>query len=144
MFFIAVKMNNGSNSQTRLQRGHFTLKSSGRCMVGIYNNRNPTGRPPLLVYIMLSLQVFLYLSLRLSLVVKFVLVIVFLCLLKLHIPKDGCYVLQYGYEMTNYYSSEFSFSILWSTLALVCACSDQDHAFFSIPSKFLDYLFKID
>lgn len=27
-FFIIVKMNNGSNSQARLQRGHFTLKSS--------------------------------------------------------------------------------------------------------------------
>ena len=37
-------MNNGSNSQARLQRGHFTLKSSGRCIVGIYNNRNPTWR----------------------------------------------------------------------------------------------------
>ena len=104
-------MNNESNSQARLQRGHFTLKSSGRCIVGIYNNRNPTWRPPLLIYIMLCLQVLLYLSLRTSLVVKFVLVIASLCLLKLHIPKDGRHALRYGYKMTKYYSSEFSFSI---------------------------------
>lgn len=51
------------------------------------------------------------LKFSLSLVVKFVLVIVCLCLLKLHIPKDGRYVLRYGYKMTKYYSSEFSFSI---------------------------------
>ena len=63
------------------------------------------------IYIMLCLQVLLYLSLRMSLVVKFVLVIAFLCLLKLHIPKDGRHVLRYGYKMTKYYSSEFSFSI---------------------------------
>ena len=43
-------MNNGRNSQARLQRGHFTLKSSGRCIVGIYNNTNPTWRPPLLIH----------------------------------------------------------------------------------------------